>query len=214
MFGKLFGKGDKDKGGPALPVVRNITIGRTVVLDPFAWRRFGDATRFELGRDTLSITAQGLIELDEGSFVHRFYTDDHVMLQAVSDDREGLTANDFTLFTPFSSDYPGSEATRRRWAERLREQVFEAGDLPLYRRLWFGDEEPDQAPVSFWETVWDDRAATKPYARLYQTCMLFHRDLPAEGRELLLAITLEPERGDTTHEIMLGVPLQMGEFNA
>ena len=55
-------------------------------LDPLAWRRLGDETRFALDRDVLDISAQGLIRLESGQFVHRFYTDDHVMLQAMSDD--------------------------------------------------------------------------------------------------------------------------------
>lgn len=49
MFGKLFGR--KDAPRETLPVIRNVTIGRTVVLDPLAWRRFGSETRFALDRD-------------------------------------------------------------------------------------------------------------------------------------------------------------------
>jgi hypothetical protein len=214
MFEKLFGRGGKGPAAPELPVVRNVTIGRTVVLDPLSWRRFGAATKFELDRDVLSITAQGLIALDDGAFVHRFYTDDHIMFQVVSDDRAGQLANDFTLFVPWASEYPGSAKERAAWADRLRAPTFDAAGLPPYRRFWFGDESPDQAPVTFWEDVFDDRQATAPYARLFQSCMLFHRDLPDEGRELLLAITLEPERGERTHEIMVGLPLSVGEFSA
>jgi hypothetical protein len=44
--------------------------------------------------------------------------------------------------------------------------------------------------------------------------MLFARALPGEGRELLLAIEQEPEGGDLTHEIMIGVPLDLAEFSA
>ena len=48
---------------------------------------------------------------------------------------------------------------------------------------------------------------------------LFHRStrsvvLSDEGRELLLAMTLEPAEGDVTHEIMIGLPLAVGEFKA
>ncbi|CAN7617736.1 DUF2491 family protein [Phenylobacterium sp. LjRoot219] len=214
MFGKFFGKGGKSPAGSSLPVVRNVTIGRTVVLDPLCWRRFGAATNFQLDRDTLSITAQGVVALDDGAFVHRFYTDDHIMFQAVSDDREGQLANDFTLFAPWSSEYTGGGHEQGAWADRLRAPTFKPADLPVYRRFWFGEESPDQAPVTFWEDVFDDREAKAPYARLYQSSMLFHRELPDEGRELLLAITLEPERGERTHEIMIGLPLSVGEFNA
>jgi hypothetical protein len=213
MFSKLFGRGGKSAGS-GLPIVRNVTIGRTVVLDPLTWRRFGSDVRFTLDRDTLSITAQGLVALDDGAFVHRFYTDDHIMFQAVSDDREGQLANDFTLFAPWTSEYPGGSAERAEWADRLRAPTFTPPDLPAYRRFWFSEESVDQAPVTFWEEVFDDREAQAPYARLYQSCMLFHRDLPDEGRELLLAITLEPEGGERSHEIMIGLPLSAGEFSA
>ena len=44
--------------------------------------------------------------------------------------------------------------------------------------------------------------------------MLFARELPGEGRELLLAIEQEPQGGDLTHEVMLGIPLDVAEFEA
>lgn len=214
MFRKLFGR-DAGKTEPALPVIRNVTIGRTVVLDPLTWRRFGGATRFSLDRDTLEITAQGLVALDDGAFVHRFYTDDHLMLQAVSDDRDGATANDFTLFTPWRSLYPGSAADQRGWDDRIRAPSFIDEGLPEYGRYWFDAETERQEPVTFWETVRDSRdLEAPPYARLFQSCMLFARELPEEGRELLLAITLEPQQGERTHEIMIGLPLTVGEFSA
>lgn len=215
MFRKIFGR-DHGKTEPdTLPVVRNVTIGRTVVLDPLAWRRFGGATRFVLDRDTLEITAQGLIALDDGAFVHRFYTDDHVMLQAVSDDREGQAANDFTLFIPWRSAYPANSADQRVWNDRIRAPRFTDEGLAEYARFWFDDESARQEPVAFWESVHDSREAdAPPYARIYQSCMLFARELPDEGRELLLAITVEPQKGDLTHDIMIGLPLTVGEFKA
>ncbi len=49
--------------------------------------------------------------------------------------------------------------------------------------------------------------------------MLFSRDLPGEGLELLLAIQQENENEDTrqrkpSFEIMIGVALGVGEFRA
>ena len=215
MFKRLFGSGDKPAPAPGLAEVRNITVGRTVSLDPLAWRRLGDETRFTLDRDALEITAQGVITLDSGQFVHRFYTDDHVMLQAMSDDPEGRAAYDFTLFTPWSSAYPPGERERRLWADRLSEPVFHgaAEDLPDFPRLWFAESDARQPPVTLWETIYDDRAATTPYARIFQTCMLYARDL-AGGRELMLALEMQPDGGETTHEIMIGIPLEMAEFRA
>lgn len=214
MFKRLFGSDDKI-AAPGLAQVRNITVGRTISLDPLAWRRLGDETRFALDRDALEITAQGVITLDGGQFVHRFYTDDHVMLQAMSDDSEGQAAYDFTLFMPWSSAYPPGERERRLWSDRLSEPVFDgsAEDLPAYPRLWFAESDARQPPVTLWETVYDDRAAATPYAKIFQTCMLYARDL-AGGRELMLALEMQPDGGETTHEIMIGIPLEMAEFRA
>ncbi|NBU28882.1 MAG: DUF2491 family protein, partial [Caulobacteraceae bacterium] len=76
MFDRLLGRSPKPPAN-ALAVVRNITLGRTVVLDPLAWRRLGTEASFKMDRDTLEISAQGRISLDAGGYVHRFYTDDH-----------------------------------------------------------------------------------------------------------------------------------------
>ena len=109
MFSKLFGRKDASPAS-ALPAIRNVTLGRTVWLDSLAWRRLGDDLKFALDTDTLEITAQGLVELREGGFVHRFYTDDNIMFQAVSDDRDGQRVTDITLFIPWDSAYPGGRA--------------------------------------------------------------------------------------------------------
>ena len=70
-------------GAYALPVVEGVTIGRTVSLDPRAWQRYGEETYFALDRYELPITAQGLIRLDDGTSVHRFYTDEEIMDLAI-----------------------------------------------------------------------------------------------------------------------------------
>ena len=214
VFRGLFGKGRRGaEQAPALPVVRNITIGRSVRLDPLAWRRLGSTAKFSLDTNTLEIVAQGRIDLGADGYVHRFYTNEDLMLQMVSPDAEGLGADDFTIFMPWASAYPPDAGAKRRWADRLRARTFEADDLPEYRRFWFGDADELQDPVSFWENVYDDRAGVDA-RRIYQTSMLFARDLPGEGRELLLAIEMEPKDGDLTHEIMVGIPLNVGEFEA
>jgi len=212
MFGKLFGRKEAAPAS-ALPAIRNVTLGRTVWLDTLAWRRLGSERRFPLDRDTLEITAQGLVDLKDGGFVHRFYTDDHAMFQAVSDDREGQRINDVTIFVPWESAYPGSRADREAWGKRLRARTFTASGLPDYTRFWFGDEAESQDPVTFWEDLHDDRDGV-PDRRIFQTCMLFSRELPGEARELLLAIEQETEDGEVSFEVMLGVPLEVGEFKA
>lgn len=220
MFKRLFGGQPAAEPANRLAVVRNITVGRTVSLDPLAWRRLQPETVFNLDTDALEITAQGSIELDGGQHVHRFYTDDHVMLQAMSDDATGAEAYDFSLFIPWTSAYPPGERERRLWRDRLSEPVFDgaAEELPAYPRFWFAESEARQPPVTLWETLWDDRTATVPYGRIFQTCMLYARELSG-GRELMLALEMEPEKtpgksADVSHEIMVGIPLEVGEFTA
>lgn len=212
MFDRLFGR-KQALAASQLPTIRNVTIGRTVMLDPLAWRRFGETLRFPFDGDTLQIVAQGLIELDEGSFVHRFYTDDHIMFQAVSNDRAGQDVTDVTLFAPWDSQYPGAPSDNLAWKKRLSAPGFTADGLPEYRRFWFGDEAPVQDPVTFWEDLHDDRDGVVD-RRIFQTCMLFARDLGNDSRELLLAIEQQSEAGETSFEIMLGVALELGEFRA
>jgi hypothetical protein len=213
VFRKLFGGGKERDAEPAIPVVRNVTIGRTVRLDPLAWRRLGADAVFKLDADTLEIVAQGSIDLGVDGWVHRFYTEDDIMLQMVSPDPEGLGAEDFTVFRPWTSAYPPDGRAKREWADRLRARTFTDEGLPEFRRFWFGEADERQEPVSFWERVFDDRSGREA-RRIYQTSMLFARDLPGEGRELLLAIEMEPDGGDLTHEIMVGIPLDIGEFEA
>jgi hypothetical protein len=213
ILDKFFGRRPVE-AAPSLPVVRNVTIGRTLTVDPLAWRRFGSEARFALDTDTLQITAQGIIDLGADGFVHRFYTDDELMFQVVSSDREAQDASDHTLFMPWSSAYPATPAAKRIWLDRLKARTFTDEGLPEYHRFWFGEADETQDPVSLWESVYDDRAATTA-RRIYQTCMLFSRDLAGgDGRELLLAIEQEPQGGDLTHEVMIGIPLDIAEFRA
>lgn len=195
-----------------LAEVRNITIGRTVRVDPLVWRML-ENTGFQLYRDTLEITAQGVIRLDDGSYVHRFYTDDELMLQAVSQAADGSDADDFTLFRPWRSTYPADRGEREAFLTRLSRAAWDEDGLPPFRRYWYEGDESIQPPVQLWEAVYYDRGAA-PVRHIRQSCMLYARELRPQGTELLLALAMEPEGGDYTHEIMVGLPLAPAEFTA
>jgi hypothetical protein len=144
IFGRLFGGGEAPAA--TLAVVRNITIGRMVRLDPLAWRRL-TGSAFTLERDTLEITAQGVITLDDGSHVHRFYTDDELMLQAVSQAADGSDADDFTLFKPWSSTYPADRRDGAAFRERLEQVGWTEPGLPPFQRFWYEGDDRPQPPV-------------------------------------------------------------------
>jgi hypothetical protein len=212
IFRNLFGSGSGGEPPAELPVVRNITIGRTVRLDTLAWRRL-DGLNFALGRDTLDITAQGRIRLDDGSYVHRFYTNDEVLLQAVSTLPDGSDADDFTIFHPWSSSYPSDELDKGAFIRRLFKASWTEEGLPPFERFWYPGDPSDQEPVGLWEEIFEERTGP-PLRRIYQRCMLYSRAVPPDGAELLLALAMQPEGGDLTHEIMIGLPLLPAEFNA
>ena len=212
IFGSLFG-GSGTEERQKVAVVRDITIGRTVRLDPLAWRRLEGGT-FALDRDTLEITAQGLIKLDDGGgYVHRFYTDDELMMQAVSQSPDGVDADDFTLFRPWSSTYATGGWDDGAFRDRLSQPTWEEGGLPPFRRYWYEGDERVQPPVQLWEALYYERDGA-PVKQIRQNCMLYARDLAPEGQELLLALSAQPERGETTHDIMIGLPLSPAEFTA
>ena len=211
IWGKLFG-GDGGARGARVAEVRNVTIGRQVRLDPLAWRTLEGAA-FTLDRDTLEITAQGLIKLDEGGYVHRFYTDDELMLQAVSQAPDGSDADDFTLFRPWRSEYPAGRGDRETFLHALAQPGWTEPGLPPFRRYWYEGDDRPQPPVQLWESVYHDRDG-EPVRRIRQSCMLYARDVPPAGEELLLALAMEPEGGDYTHEVMVGLAVSPGEFAA
>jgi Protein of unknown function (DUF2491) len=213
MFGKLFSGGSVKVTPDRLVVVRNITIGRTVVLDSLAWRR-QPGINFALERDTLEIVAQGFVKLEDGGYVHRFYTDDDIMLQAVSQREDGLDADDFTLFQPWSSTYPTDRSVHDEFFARLSKSAWTEPGLPQFDRFWYEGDTRNQAAVRLWEAVHDDRDGV-PDRHIEQTCMLYARELDQDGGlELLLALVMQPEGGDCTHEIMIGLPLSVAEFSA
>lgn len=209
IWNRLFGGEAPAASGVA--VVRDITIGRQVRLDPLAWRRLAGAA-FTLDRDTLEITAQGVVKLDEGGYVHRFYTDDELMLQAVSQKADGSDADDFTLFRPWTSTYPAGPWDTT-FDERLRKAVWDEPGLPRFTRFWYPGDDREQPPVQLWEAVHWERDAP-PVKHVRQRCMLYAREVDGAGQELLLAIAMQPEGGDLTHEIMVGLPLLPAEFGA
>jgi hypothetical protein len=211
IFNRLFGGGER-AGAPTVAVVRNVTIGRQVRVDPLAWRAL-EGTRFKLDRDTLEITAQGLIKLDEGGYVHRFYADDELMLQAVSQNADGSDADDFTLFQPWSSSYPTVRADTELFVDRMSQPVWDEPGIGRYDRFWYEGDDRPQPPIQLWEAVYHERDGA-PVRHIRQNCMLFAREVAPEGQELLLALAMQPEGGDLTHEIMIGLAVSPGEFTA
>lgn len=196
----------------ALPMVEGVTLGSIVSLDPRAWRRHEGDTFFGLDQSELRITGQGYIQLDATNHVHRFYTDEEIMFQAVSRAADGSGAEDITIFHGLWSNEPRTEPGRLHFIERMRKPFIEHEGV-RWDRFWLQAYENDQDPVTLTETVYEDRSG-RAARHVVQVCMLYSRDLEAGGTELLLALEVAPEDGTIVQELMVGLPLAPTEFNA
>jgi len=194
-----------------LPAVEGISIGRTVSLDPRAWRRHEGDTFFGLDRADLAITGQGYLKLDELTHVHRFYTDEEIMLQAVTAAAEGGSPDDVTVFHGLWSHSPYPHE-RDHFLQRMRRATFEHEGV-RWDRFWYPGYEHEQEPVLLWEAVWESRSGP-PLRHVAQTCMLYSRELEAGGQEMLLALEVAPEGGQIAQELMVGIALTGQEYFA
>lgn len=195
-----------------LPVIHDVTIGRTVSLNPNLWIRHGQETWFGLDQPDLAITAQSIIRTDDGSHIHRFYTDDEIMLQILSRSPDGRDAHDFSVFHGLTADYAQDEWPRRAFIERMSKPWFDHQGAS-FRRLWFEGNELDQMPVQLVETVYEDMS-TRPARTITQVCMLYGRPLPTGGDELLLALEVAGDDGQMSQQTMVGLPLAPADFHA
>ena len=215
MFGKLIKaiSGSQKTEEAALPTVLDLTIGRTVQVDRLALDLLPDDLLFELEVPTLAITAQGLIDLTddaEHAWVHRFYTDDDVMLQIMTGDRDGTSIREIALMVPLQSVYPEGKPAWDRWNARITAETFTTEDGTRFERAWFDDQPGSAEPVCFWEEIADDRDMSE-LRRIYQRSMMYIRNV-GDTEELLLAITQEPEEGDNTGELMVGIALKQTDI--
>lgn len=208
MLRGLFGGKKGAPEGPALPVIGEAGLGRAVRIDPSMLAAI-EATLGEPVSPDLVVTGQGMAELPgEGgtasSWLHRFYDDEHRMLQALTGSADGGEAEEWSFYVPAGTDYPGVGQAGGALRERLTKAEF-AHDGQPFARLWYEGDPSDQPPVEFTEVVYETADMTDP-SPLPQACMVYGRDAP-EGELLLLAI-LTGEGPEASLERMLGTGLR------
>ncbi len=213
-FLKKFGKQEDQKPSPVVEVM-GLTIGRTVEIDPLAFKFWPNDCLVDVERDSWLVVAQGIVDLGEGSFLHRFYpADDNSMVQIQGGDGiEQEYISEIMIWTYFGNTYPRDDDAWKDFANQLKQPSFELGpDKTVYTRVWFDDEQGETDPVSLWETVYDNRSGTKS-RKIFQTCMLFGRQLSDGSDEMLLVNMEEPDDGDRSVCFMLGKALNSQNFN-
>ncbi len=213
MFKKLINKLTKESG-PVVPEVNRLTIGRAAIIDELALKLLPQDCVMEFPSDTYAIVAQGKADMGEGVHLHRFYpNDDSVLIQVLGGDGFKTTfVQEITLFNVVECYYPSADSNWDDWKDKIRQTSFQLPeDGPRYERAWFDNSDSPEDPVSFWETVYDDRMVDSG-KRIYQTCMLYVRHV-GEIDEFLLINMEEPDGGDRCVSILAGMPLSSNQIS-
>ena len=199
----------KQDNQPVLPEIAGLRIGATVDLDLLAARMHAEEMNFEAVEDTRIIVAQGLLDLEEGAHVARYYFRDDTMLQLLL--QGGLAEQNIqevTYFQPWDSRYPANRQDWEQWFGRggpIGNPTYVIDDVS-YDRIWFQDDGWSQ-PVSFHERVYSDKTGLS-YDDIQQHAMLYGRDVgDSDTGEYLLVAAEEPVGGEPTIELMVGIDI-------
>lgn len=205
MFGKLIKNISGKKETETLPTVGDAALGRALRLDPSMLEALSAALGEPVSADFL-ITAQGRIDLSDesgSSWLHRFYDDDDRMLQAMTTDKDGGHAEEWSLYIPAASEHLAAGAKLADWTSLLSRAAYDH-DGQAFDRLWYEDDDRDQPPVRFEETVYEEPDMSDARA-IPQECMVYGSNSD-KGEVLLLAI-VQGVGNEATLETMLGTGL-------
>jgi len=198
----LFGGGGQEQGPPSPLGAR---IGQPLYVDPLALQLLGDDSRLELPDTTLVVGARGRVDLGDGGFLYRYYTEDHTMVTAIVNGGHGPEhVSELTLYRPLDSVYPGEHdhAAWNEWRRKLGEPSFRLDDGTSYERAWFTETDGGVEPVGFTEEIWDEETA-RPARWVRQSVMLFRRPL-ASGKLEFLTVAIEETATGKSVELMVG----------
>lgn len=203
--GKL---GRKQEERPSLASPLGLRIGAAAEIDVIPFRMLGDALKLQVPEETLIVEAQGFVDLGNGTTAHRYYAEDHTMVQVLTvDGTADEHVQEITLYRPFESFYPETTAQWAVWigdSGRIGAPAFHLDSGESYSRIWFDNEEGSVLPVAFGEDVYES-AGSDPTA-IYQRVMLYGRPLQNEKAEYLLVAAERTSEGETV-ELMLGVDI-------
>ncbi|WP_310620343.1 DUF2491 family protein [Flexibacterium corallicola] len=196
------------KPTPTLPEISELTIGRTVKVDPLTLKMWPSDCLIAAPKNAMSIVAQGHCDLGEQSHLHRFYPDDDSVLLQIQggDGREDTRIDEIMLWSYYDVQYPSTQVQWDEFGKRIKQTSYrlpcEDGEL-LYERAWFDSSSQPEDPMSYWESVYSDRQMTDKKA-IFQSAMLFARRLSDGEDEMLLVNMEEPEGGERCVTHMVG----------
>lgn len=188
-----------------------------VVIDSMPFKLAKDAFGFDCPEGPQIIEAVGVIDLGDGTRLHRLYLTDDAFVQIPTTDVAGSSRSvgEIALFVYVDSINPANQTAFRNWLEPG--SLLGAATYALanreYRRVW--GEGPDvrwTPPVAFDEDVYKTSPSIKDYdLSLYS--MLYEREVDGSDRnELLLVAAEDSGPNEYCISLALGVPLTLADF--
>jgi hypothetical protein len=189
-----------------------LSIGRAVALDTMRLRLEANRLAMRLPPETLVITGHGTADLDSSGLLHRFYDDDHTMLQVLclggtSDD----CVREVTLYHLWDEVVP---ASAREWADwdgeggKIGAALFEADGF-RFERVWGDPGSRWIQPAEFTEEVTVDQG---PNRLIHHKLVPYRREVGPLVENLIIAVERDlasNDRGSVT--FMIGYGLAMAD---
>lgn len=171
------------KTTPAGPY--GLRLGLSAQVDLSVVKLDRESASMPISSESFVITGHGTID---GGLVHRFYDDDHRMLQVVCKDGNPAIVQEVALYQAWDEVVPVTAAEWDGWEGtdgKMRRATYDA-DGTVFERVW-GEPSTRIAPlVEFTEEVTTEDG-TK---RLFQKTMSYRRRLPNGVTENLLVISV------------------------
>lgn len=204
MFRSLFNR----TPNKSLPEVANLTLGRTFAVDVVERKLIPEDALFVAPDRDLQIVAQGICDLGEQSFLHRFYpNDDRFLLQVQGGDgHKDMRIDEIVLWYAHEVRYLSKDEDWDKLKTAMRGASFVLSngvETTEFSRVWFDHNPGDEAPMGYIEEIHDTEGG-EPTNKIYQTAMLFGRGLSDGSDEMLLVNLEEPEEGECAASFLIG----------
>ena len=99
--GKLKKKFSKTSEDDEFATPLGLRMGAAVDIDTLPLRMHADDLHMPLPDTTIIIVAQGYIDLCDGTYVHRYYAEDHTIIQVLTvNGTEDPPVNEITRYSP------------------------------------------------------------------------------------------------------------------
>lgn len=186
MFKKWFGKQEATK--PQVPEIMGLRLACAFELDDLKLRLIEPQLLAEKINKTQLIQAVGEVQLDESSYILRFYTDDDAFLQVVLNG--GKTENhieDVKLWHFYETKAIDSDAEWQRMLDSYISQATLVFAGQSYKRVWQATDGRAK-PVAMTEKTYADDADA---SETDQFAMLYERPIENGEYEFLMLVAEE-----------------------